>query len=453
MKIIAIAIGRLLAFVGSLLHRGSVTPGSVALRLCPDLGSRFRLPPIVIAITGSSGKGSTSALIAATLRELGLQVAHNQEGANMKSGIISMLLRHSTLTGRIRADAVVAELDERSCKHVFGFLRPQLVVVTNVTRDQPPRQRHTDFILSEIETALSGDEHLIINGDDPLLMGLVLGSNTSAATPRRFTSYAIAPTSGLTFDHQRFDAIDGAYCPICFSRLRYDYYTCESIGAFCCPRGHFEHRQDISAVAIEPGEAPDGSQDVLVLSSGQRIRANTRLLFNVQNTLAAYTALLQLPLSLDQAALAEALSKQQISKKIYSVFEWHGRQVYVLNNKAENASTFNQSMLFAERLATPLVLVVGWKEISRRYETDDLAWLYDVNFELIAGSVTQAICTGIDADSIAVRLKYAGIATDRITVLHAIDRRLSDTLAQTTGAVVAALNFDHVDPFVAELSE
>ncbi|MDR2956812.1 MAG: hypothetical protein LBU61_01335, partial [Coriobacteriales bacterium] len=110
MKTLAIIIGKLLAFAGSLVGKGSATPGAIALKICPDLGEHLVLPKIKIAITGSSGKGSTSALVAGSLKKLGYRVAHNNEGSNMKAGILTMLIKSCSLSGRVKVDVVVAEL-------------------------------------------------------------------------------------------------------------------------------------------------------------------------------------------------------------------------------------------------------------------------------------------------------------------------------------------------------
>ncbi|MCL2632502.1 MAG: MurT ligase domain-containing protein [Coriobacteriia bacterium] len=464
MKVLAIIVAKLLAAIGGLSNRGSVTPGAIALRICPSLAERLVLPKIKVVVTGSSGKGSTSGYIAESLRQLGFTVVHNAEGSNMRNGIVTSLLKAASLTGRIKADALVAEIDERSCKHTLPFIKPDLVVITNVTRDQPPRQRHTDFIYSEIRQSLRPDQQLILNGDDPLLMrfGLpdellsipaFIDATTGAvadafATASNITSYGITADWALKSRQQRFDAVDAAYCPVCASLLVYDYYLFESQGSFKCPNGHMTHRLDTAVTQVISGQARDGSEDQLIIDDSITIKANSRLLFNVTNIMAAYTTLTKLLPETDRQRIADTLSQQAISQKIYSSYDYRQRHVYVLNNKAENAATFNQSIVFASRLNEPIVLLVGWKEISRRYDSDDLAWLYDVNFDLLAGRVSAAICTGVDAETIAVRLKYAGIPEANISCFDQMDSRVTDQLEHTAGTIVAALNFDHVQPFI-----
>ena len=88
---------------------------------------------------------------------------------------------------------------------------------------------------------------------------------------------------------------------------------------------------------------------------------------------------------------------------------------YTLNNKNENSTTFNQSLLFMERDKQPKTIIIGWKEISRRYKFNDLSWLYDINFELLKKhDVEKVVCVGLERFDIATRIKLAGIDSKKI---------------------------------------
>ena len=56
---LAVIVCKLLRFIGKLVGKGSSLPGQYALKLCPDVLGRVKLPPCVIAVTGSNGKTST----------------------------------------------------------------------------------------------------------------------------------------------------------------------------------------------------------------------------------------------------------------------------------------------------------------------------------------------------------------------------------------------------------
>ena len=58
-RMLAIVVCKLLRFAGKLLGRGSSLPGQFALKVCPDVLGRVKLPSHIIAVTGSNGKTST----------------------------------------------------------------------------------------------------------------------------------------------------------------------------------------------------------------------------------------------------------------------------------------------------------------------------------------------------------------------------------------------------------
>ena len=74
MKFITILLCKLLSFVGKLIGKGTSLPGSVALKLCPNILSRLQLPEHIIAITGSNGKTSTVEMVAGILHDAGKKV-------------------------------------------------------------------------------------------------------------------------------------------------------------------------------------------------------------------------------------------------------------------------------------------------------------------------------------------------------------------------------------------
>jgi lipid II isoglutaminyl synthase (glutamine-hydrolysing) len=59
----------------------------------------------------------------------------------------------------------------------------------------------------------------------------------------------------------------------------------------------------------------------------------------------------------------------------------------------------------------------------------DVSWIWDADFELLAGHVRRVVCTGTRAEELALRLKYAGIVAET-----AVER---DLAAALDGIVVA----------------
>ena len=143
-KFLAILVCKAGRFVGKLVGKGSSLPGKYALKICPDILSRVELPPHIIAVTGSNGKTSTVEMIAAILRAGGKHVVYNEEGSNQIEGVTTLVLTHATMGGRVKADVLLIESDERYAAHSFKFFHPTQFVIANLYRDQLTRNGHPE---------------------------------------------------------------------------------------------------------------------------------------------------------------------------------------------------------------------------------------------------------------------------------------------------------------------
>ena len=168
-KFLAIAVCKLARFVGKLVGKGSSMPGKFALKVCPDILARVQLPEHIIAVTGSNGKTSTVEMIAAILRADGKNVIYNQEGSNQIEGVTTLILTHATLRGRVRADVLLLESDERYARYSFRYFHPTEFVITNLYRDQLTRNGHPEWVYDAIKHAVSPETTLVLNADDPLV--------------------------------------------------------------------------------------------------------------------------------------------------------------------------------------------------------------------------------------------------------------------------------------------
>ena len=120
---LAILVCKLVRAVGKLVGKGSSLPGKFALKLCPDILRRVKLPKTIIAVTGSNGKTSTVEMIAAILRSAGKTVVYNKEGSNQIEGVTTLVLTHADFSGQVQADVLLIESDERYAAHSFRFFQ------------------------------------------------------------------------------------------------------------------------------------------------------------------------------------------------------------------------------------------------------------------------------------------------------------------------------------------
>lgn len=431
MKIISIFLGKIVLILCKKLGRGSAFPGTFVYKINKKILSQFKKPKTVIAVTGSSGKGSTTRLIADVYKQLGYKVEYNDKGSNERSAIITTLLENSTLTGKSKVDVAIFEMDERYVKYVFPYFSPNYVVINNITRDQPPRQRHFDFVLSEIEKGLNKDMHLIINADDPYLQKLNINNNYN------ITYFGIDKLKN-SYVKNKFPALNISRCLKCHNSLNYNYYHIEYLGDYYCPKCDFKRPNAEYKITEFKGKK-------ITINNKYNITINNDMLFNLYNSLGAFTTLALQNIPLDKAS--EIISKINEDTKIYNSFKYLDRNVYVLNNKNENATTFNQSVLYTSNDKKLKTIVIGWWQISRRYDFDDLSWLYDIEFELLNNDKTyEFIVCGPQRYDIAVRLKYANVNTKKIKIYNDLYEAKNE-IKKSKGSIYAILNFDYLKPF------
>ena len=435
----SILIGKAFIFVGKLLHKGSSLPGEKVLKMNKKFFKKIKLPKTVIAVTGSSGKGSISSMLADIYRKMGYKVAHNSKGSNLSAGIATLILENCNLKGKIKKDVLIFEIDERYTKYVFKDIVPNYVVISNICRDQPPRQGHFDLVFDEIKKALTPDMHLILNGDDPYLQKFV-------DSDYKITYYGMNENK-YSYKKNLFNSLNMYYCPNCGEKINYNYYHFENMGDYYCSKCTFK-RPNIDYLVTDL----DYDKSTMVVNDKYNLHIPFNALYAVYNTMAAFATVGTLGLDLEK--ISNIISEMSVNKKLNNSYDYHGRIVSVLSTKNENNTTFNEAILYAKRFEGKKVIVIGWKEISRRYVYDDLSWLYDIDFELLNNDNIEAvICVGINRYDIALRIKYAGFDENNIYAVETLKDASNLIKNKTTGDIFAIVNFDYVEPFNKIMNE
>ena len=430
MKTLSIIVGKIVIFFGNILNRGSVLPGYIALKINKNLLRQIKLPKKIIAVTGSNGKGSTSSLIAKIFKDQGYKVTYNDKDSNLTEAIATSIIKDLSISGKLKTDVLVMEVDERYTKYVFKDIKPKVLVVTNICRDQPPRQGNYDLVFDILNNSLNKGTTLVLNGDDPYL--------------RKFKNTAIyygIEQNKYSYKKNMFMNLNINYCPICNNKLEYNYYNFENNGDYYCTKCNFKRPNiDYKVTKI------DYKNNLFEVNNKYNLNMGYNILFSVYNTLAAFTV--SNIFKLDNNKTIESIKNSEKNKKIYNTYEYKDRLVTVLNNKNENNSSFNQSLLYINRFKEEKTIVIGWKEISRRYNFDDLSWLYDIDFEILKKhNINKVICVGINRYDIASRIKLAGILEEKIETFDNLNDASKYIKNKTKGNIYAILNFDYVKPF------
>lgn len=434
-KILAIVVCKLAALVGKLIGRGSSKPGALALKICPDIISRLKLPDTVVAVTGSNGKTSTVELAVKILRDSGRRVCWNREGSNQTEGIATMLICDSTLCGKVRSDAVVMESDERYARLTFKYLKPTHFMILNILRDQMTRNAHPEFICGKIAEAVTGDMKVIVNADDPMALLAADGAETVG-----FGVEAAAVPGGKKTGI--YD--DGVYCPRCGGKLSYQYRVSGAMGAFRCESCGFERGKvgySLSGFDIQNG--------VITVSDGEehRMKCGINSLYHACNMLAAFALCRELGVPAE--SIEKSISDYFLTNGRVRCWEQGGRKLVLLTSKHENSTSYDCSLEYAARAGGSVLVIVD--AVSRKYFTGETSWLWDIDFDRLASeNVKKVYIAGKYVWDIAQRLSYSEIPAEKLEIIGELDG-IGDMLSREKNDLYIVTCFSDRDKFISRL--
>ena len=442
-RMAAVWAARFTAFISRRTgRRGSALSGKIALKICPsileELSSQVREK--IIVTCGTNGKTTTNNLICSALTEQGCKVVCNRAGANMLNGAASAFALAASLTGRLDADYACIEVDEASTRQVFPRIHPDLMVLTNLFRDQLDRYGEIDITMDILEKMMKSEPGMkvIVNGDDSLSAYL----SEQAGNPR--ITYGVKErVTGASVSEIR----EGRFCKRCGARLIYRFYHYGQLGDYYCPScgfsrpepdanasrirdtGHVAPKDDAEskdaqtkdAAAIDnvskntlpentvsektaPGRAEGIS--FLVEYDGKQydLHAPYHGFYNVYNILAAFTAVAAAGASV--TGFQKMLDSFRPEYGRMERFEIGGSSVIL--NLAKNPAGFNQNIAAVLQDESPKDLVIA---INDGYQDGrDISWLWDVDFDTLAHESIRSIrVTGVRCRDMGLRLKYVDI--------------------------------------------
>ena len=146
---------------------GTAIPGKVAIKICPDILGDLAKDVRCVAVTGTNGKTTSARMIEEAFRLDGRSYFSNRSGANLINGVTSLFIENATLTGRPKKQFAIVECDEAASKEVCRLIDPEVILVTNVFRDQLDRYGEVTHTLENILTGIQNSPHatLCLNAD------------------------------------------------------------------------------------------------------------------------------------------------------------------------------------------------------------------------------------------------------------------------------------------------
>lgn len=350
---------------------GSTIRGRVVLAIDPSALTRLLARHRSVIVSGTNGKTTTTHFLAAAARaELGggrHRLVHNAEGANLHSGITAALSTHPD------ADLAVLEADERVVAELIRLGPPDVVTLLNLSRDQLDRNHQITGLARSWRDALTaagpGGPAVVANANDPLVVW--------AAEPAPHTVWV---DTAMSWIH------DAALCPACGGLL--DFETAGAGGWRCrsCPLARPE--PDFRVVGRQIADAQGRSWNADLEMPGR---------FNIGNAACALAAahLLGIPV---QHAL-DGMSAVTAPAGRFGTGRFGDTTARL--SLAKNPAGWAEALPLVQ--SSTVILAID----STVADGQDVSWLWDVDYEQLAGHTV--IATGPRAQDLAVRLRYADI--------------------------------------------
>ena len=446
-----LALARAVGALSRLRGGGTSVPGKFLMRLDKDaigtLGAQMRRGSVLVSAT--NGKTTTTAMAANIFEHAGISLVHNRSGANMAGGIATTLLAAARLRGPMAGELGLFEVDELWLEAVAAQLHPRAVLLGNLFRDQLDRYGELEAIAESWERALR-DGHvsspgqatgsasperpqLVLNADDPLIADLGRESPGVLYFGVQDDSLALP---GMAH------AADAKHCRRCGAPYVFEAIYLGHLGHYRCPScGQSRPEPAVIATSVTL-EGVRGARFTLRTPAGEAdVALSLPGLYNVYNALAA-------------AALASGLgvALEQIVAGLQSTEAAFGRAETVTlslpdaqdgtaarGTRRELRIMLVKNPAGANEVLRTLAIEPGEHDLLGALNDNvadgrDVSWIWDADFELLAGRVRRITCSGTRASELAVRLKYAGIDPERIHVEPDLSLALREAAADRLDA-------------------
>ena len=384
-------------------HNGTNFPGELAVRLCPDFLRHVGKPKHIIAVTGTNGKTTVCNLLLDVLGEGEGKVLHNRAGSNINTGIATSLVSGANLFGKCRYEWGVFEVDERWSPKIYPWVRPDWILVTNLSRDSVPRNAHPAYIASVISGAVPEGTKLILNADDLISCGL------APDNPRAYFGLEKLHTDTVECRNRINDM---RICPVCQGRLVYEYRRDHHIGKARCEECGFASPaydyagQDVDTKEMTMTVADSGGQGHYPLLSDS--------VFNIYNETAVIAMLREMGWSHEK--IAGRMQKVRIVESRFNVREAGGMRIVMQMSKDMNAYACSRAFDYVSNLPGEKEIVLMLRNSNDIHDqTENICWMSDCDFELLAReNVRRIVVAGRRSRDLYLRLLMAGVEEDRL---------------------------------------
>lgn len=422
LRLISLVVNGLIGLLRFLGFGGTALPGIWVEKYYPSLISHYaKHYKKVIFITGTNGKTTVQLALGKTLESVGYKVTGNFSGSNMLRGIATTLLS-AGVPRRSANTVLLCEVEEATMPKLTELVRPDMIVVTNIYRDQLDAYGELDKTAEYIKKACqnSPDATLVLNGDDPVI------AEFTKALPHKKVTYSLG-------EYAKQFQYEGSIEDV--------HEIASSVqSAIDTPRNdvsretHHKDRPQPDMVTNSIILNDDLSTESQVESRGKTISVNFKPpgMYNVYNALATYTTAQELGIQEESIILALATVQPPFGRGETVSFQKDGKKLTFQIFLVKNPAGYSQVWDMLSRIKMPFNLILGLND--KIADGRDVSWIWDIELTpLVHTDSLQLISfTGRRAYDMALRLKYAEISSTSHSVIPDITSSLENTMQKST---------------------
>lgn len=407
MKTLELLLGKFIILMCKLVdkNKGTNLAGKIMLKLDKNLIKKFKNIDYekVIVVTGTNGKSTTVNLLNHIFSCGGKKVVSNLEGANLITGIATILLKESPLNFDFKDTYFIFEIDERTLKNFLKNIPAKNLVITNIQKDQVCRNGDPDYIYKIIESVIQKDMTLYLNNHDPR-------SKILEEKAKNVIYYGVGKNK---YSYNKLDEIPVTMpCPKCHSKIEFDYYNVANIGSFKCSNCGYKSEDKVKYI-IKDIDYKNNCFNIL----DEKIVMPYVTNFMLYNYAACYAVSREFKIP----KISESFSSFKNVKGRMETLNYNDKEIKYIRIKQENPETLQSALDLVSNDKTEKIVILGLcllKDFKPYYS--NTFYSYDCDFsKLIKSNVKKYICfSNVVSYDTANRLIYENVDRKKIIIIN-----------------------------------
>lgn len=401
---IAMIVAKLSMFALKVLGRNATyLPGKIAIKIDKHFLGGLTQPKTVIAVTGTNGKTTVSNLLNSVLSANGYNITNNSLGSNVQAGVATALLEDSTLSGKPKKDIAVLEVDERSSRLIYPYIKPDYMICNNIMRDSLARNAHTEFISFIINSAIPETTKVVLNADD--LVCATLAPNNKERIYFGLDVDKVHEEGPLYLQ-------DIVYCPECGELLEADYIRYNHIGRLHCSKCEF--RSPEPNFVITEINKEENSFTVCHDGIEEKYNLINDNIVNLYNFCGMIALLSDFGLTYEQ--IAKGFAESKIVKSRFDKMESGKLSITMQLSKGQNPTASARCFSYVSKCPGDKKAIIFVGDNFEKLESP--CWFFDSNYSYLNDpSINQIIFSGPLSKDQFLRARIAGIDPNKVKII------------------------------------